>query len=61
MDAGRPAAFVAIAVLGALLLVGLVFILRVLGRRVAIEEAEEVLRAEFEKPSLRHDRETPLT
>jgi hypothetical protein len=49
IDAGRPAAFVAIAVVGALLLVGLLVILRVLGRRVAIEEAEEVLRAELER------------
>jgi hypothetical protein len=48
MDVGRPGVFCAVAVLGALLVAGLVLVLRGLARRVALDDAEAVLRAEFE-------------
>jgi hypothetical protein len=48
-DVGRPEIFHALAWLGAALLVALVVALRRLARRAALEEAEEVLRAEFRR------------
>jgi hypothetical protein len=53
--AGRPEVFHALLVLGGLLVAGLAVALRALRRRVALDEAEEVLRAEYEEC----DREIP--
>jgi hypothetical protein len=47
--AGRPEVFRTLLVLGALLVAGLAVALRALRRRVALDEAEEVLRAEYEE------------
>jgi hypothetical protein len=46
-DLGRPAVFRIIAILGVLLLSALVVALRRLSKRAALDEAEEVLRAEL--------------
>jgi hypothetical protein len=47
--AGRPEVFHALLVLGGRLVAGLAVALRALRRRVALDEAEEVLRAEYEE------------
>ena len=47
MDPGRPGVFLALLVLGAAAVVALALALRVLRRRVALEEAEETLRREL--------------
>ena len=47
--AGRPEVFHALLVLGGLLVLGLGVALRRLRRRAALDEAEEVLRAECER------------
>ncbi len=47
--AGRPEVFRTLLVLGGMLVAGLAVALRALRRRVALVEAEEVLRAEYEE------------